>query len=350
MIRTLCTTLILLCFCWQSFAQFEFKGSVDATQWNGQVYLSVIEDYRKLTGVHSEQVLMQTPIKPDGSFKFSGNNLDLNNKFYRLHVDACEEQQQGANHFTGHCINSKSVAFIANNQDTIAFPLSFEAQIFCDISATNQVAASLLKVDSLQEAMRYEFTDLNSAAKRKAGMQRWFTQLHEFGKAQKEPLVELYIHAGLTNRATNFYDFYQEDVLNNNYYNALAERLKDKYPNSSYSLQFQRELTADLLPLTNLDSDSKNWIPIASLLLLVLLLANMIYWGRKRFLAKRRAPKTQLTPQEQKIVDLILENKTNKEIAAQIFVSHSTVKTHINNLYRKLNLQNREQLKSLYRK
>ncbi|HEY5689467.1 MAG TPA: helix-turn-helix transcriptional regulator, partial [Yeosuana sp.] len=38
-----------------------------------------------------------------------------------------------------------------------------------------------------------------------------------------------------------------------------------------------------------------------------------------------------LTKQEQNILALILENKSNKEIAEILFVSVSTIKTHINN-------------------
>ena len=63
---------------------------------------------------------------------------------------------------------------------------------------------------------------------------------------------------------------------------------------------------------------------------------------------KRKLPVDLLTQQEQKVLDLILENKTNKEIAQEIFVSVSTVKTHINNLYKKLNVTSREQVKLLY--
>ena len=40
---------------------------------------------------------------------------------------------------------------------------------------------------------------------------------------------------------------------------------------------------------------------------------------------------------------LIAAGKTNGEIAGKLFVSISTVKTHINNLYRKLGARSRTQ-------
>ncbi len=43
-----------------------------------------------------------------------------------------------------------------------------------------------------------------------------------------------------------------------------------------------------------------------------------------------------LSNQEEKIKNLIIEGKTNKEIASELFISVSTVKTHISNIYSKL--------------
>jgi DNA-binding CsgD family transcriptional regulator len=48
-----------------------------------------------------------------------------------------------------------------------------------------------------------------------------------------------------------------------------------------------------------------------------------------------------LTTKELSILQLIVEGKSNKEIAAINFVEVSTIKTHINNIYTKLDLQNR---------
>jgi len=51
-----------------------------------------------------------------------------------------------------------------------------------------------------------------------------------------------------------------------------------------------------------------------------------------------------LTNQEEKIAKLICDGLSNKEIASTLFISSSTVKTHIRNLYSKLEISNRQQL------
>jgi two-component system, NarL family, response regulator DevR len=50
-----------------------------------------------------------------------------------------------------------------------------------------------------------------------------------------------------------------------------------------------------------------------------------------------------LTPQEQKILLLVAEGKTNKEIAAEVFLSDKTVKNYVSSILSKLNLERRAQ-------
>jgi two-component system response regulator DevR len=51
----------------------------------------------------------------------------------------------------------------------------------------------------------------------------------------------------------------------------------------------------------------------------------------------------QLTAQERKILALVAEGKTNKEIAAEVFLSDKTVKNYVSSILSKLNLERRAQ-------
>ena len=51
----------------------------------------------------------------------------------------------------------------------------------------------------------------------------------------------------------------------------------------------------------------------------------------------------QLTQQEQKILMLVAEGKTNKEIAQEVFLSDKTVKNYVSSILSKLNLERRAQ-------
>lgn len=53
-----------------------------------------------------------------------------------------------------------------------------------------------------------------------------------------------------------------------------------------------------------------------------------------------------LTERQREVYDLIISGKTNKEIMAELFIEQSTMKSHINQIYRKLDIKSRNELKS----
>jgi LuxR family maltose regulon positive regulatory protein len=50
-----------------------------------------------------------------------------------------------------------------------------------------------------------------------------------------------------------------------------------------------------------------------------------------------------LTNRELEILDLLAQRLRNKEIAAKLFISPKTIKKHLDNIYRKLNVNTRQQ-------
>ena len=50
-----------------------------------------------------------------------------------------------------------------------------------------------------------------------------------------------------------------------------------------------------------------------------------------------------LTDREQQILALVAEGHSNAELASQLWVTEQTVKFHLSNIYRKLNVSNRTQ-------
>ncbi len=331
-----------------AFSQYQFDGYANKDTQNNSVYLSVIEDFRKISGVFPEQILAKATLDSTGYFIFNGDNLPLQNRIYRIHIDTCNESEQNTSHFSGHCANSKEIVFIANNKTQLSFPFSFDKEIFCKVDSNNEKANVFLKIDSLKNDMRFAFGTFRSEANRKINSKKWFSTLQNYGEFLDEPLAELYIYSFLSNRSNNLYSYYLKDLKENDYYQNLLVRLKEKYPNSQYAQQYENEIEADLFLVNNDKSILFPWWVYALTFILILsVFINFYLFKKNKSLKKDTNSKEKLTSQEQKTLSLILEDKSNKEIASELFISVSTVKTHINNLYKKLNVTSREEVKSL---
>lgn len=59
--------------------------------------------------------------------------------------------------------------------------------------------------------------------------------------------------------------------------------------------------------------------------------------------ADKTTKKDLLTNRQQQVLNLILQNKTNKQISEELFIELSTLKTHINKIYKTLNINSRKE-------
>ncbi|NRD21614.1 response regulator transcription factor [Winogradskyella litoriviva] len=335
-------------------AQYSFSGYTNPEEWDRSVYLSIVEDYRKMSGVYSEQIIAKTVADSTGYFEFKGNILDNENRIYRIHVDRCSDIQQEINHFNGHCSDSEALLFIAKNTDSLKLPFSFEDQVFCQIESNNPKASAFIKIDSLKNDMRFAYGEFRSEANRKLNNKKWFKTLQNFGESLDEPLAELYIYTYLSDRSSDLHSYYVEDLKRNNYYDNLKLRLQNTYPNATYTKQYINELEADryMLAAANGKYAYNNWSFLLYAFLGLSVLTNIyfFYQSWKRNSSKIEELKSKLSKQEQVVLEHLLLDKTNKDIAEALFLSVSTVKTHTNNIYKKLNVQSRDDTKSLFNK
>ncbi|WP_299487803.1 LuxR C-terminal-related transcriptional regulator [uncultured Allomuricauda sp.] len=333
------------------FGQYSFSGLVSEEHQGNAIYLSLIEDYRKTSRTYLEQIISKTTVDSLGLFQFKGDNLSLDNRLYRIHLDGCADGGD-ANHFLGTCNNSKSVLFIASNKDILEFPTSFEDQALCTITSTNPKSSLPLEIEGLKEEMVFDFADYRSEANRKLNSEKWFTSFQKFGEDSDEPLAELLIYDFLSDKRNETYAHYLNDVSTNNYYDTLLDRLKTSYPSANFTKEFEAEIAADRQLANFQNAGHWDWRSIILLLLALSLGLNLYFLVARKSNARNTTNDLlqKLTPQEQKIVRHILMDKSNKEIASELFVSHSTIKTHINNLYKKLDVSSRQEIVTLFKK
>ncbi len=332
--------LIVLCSTKQ-YAQFQFSGEVNSEFINSTVYLNSIDNYKQNELFLTETIIQETVVDSLGFFSFEGNFLSEENKFYKIYIDKCLDNITDYNHLLNHCVDSNYIVFIANNQDTIHLPLNDLEQLFCSFQYSRKQNTALQKIDSVQETLLVHLQDSKSDQQRKIIYTNYFKELQNYSKSLNEPLAEIYSFNLYTDENSFSRPYYISDLKESDYYTNLLERMQNTYPNSSYTQQFENELRRDQLIF---EKDKLSPTIIGLIILLSLsVLVNIFFINKNKKKKSKIDYKTVLSPQELKVFEL-MEGFSNKEIADQLFISISTVKTHINNIYSKLSISSRNDL------
>jgi DNA-binding CsgD family transcriptional regulator len=171
--------------------------------------------------------------------------------------------------------------------------------------------------------------------------------LKQFADTCSNPLVAL---AAVNN--TDIEHFFDD---NKTFYFDFLNRLKKELPKSGYTQNFEKKLNylAGYQP-----SDNSGFKILSLCLLLALFFAAYYIWILRAKLTALKDQSTKiampakvapsLTKKEEEILEFIKTGKSNKEIASELFIELSTVKTHINKIYSKLGIKNRKEAKSYF--
>lgn len=324
------------------FSQFEFSGDVNEEFISSTVYLTAIDNYNRSSIFLTEQIIQESEIDSLGQFLFKGDFLSDKNKFYKIYIDKCNETVTDYNHLLDHCDDSNYIIFIANNTDKIYFPLNNFEQMFCSVQFSRTQNIAIHKIDSIQETLLVNLQDSKSDEQRKIIYKNAFKKLQKFSATLDEPLVELYAYQLYSDEKSFSRVTYLEDLKTSDYYSILEDKLEESYPNSHYTKQYKEDLYRD--QAHDHIGNFNIIIGILSSLLIISILINFYLIQKKRKKKSKVNYKVVLSPQEQKVFELMNENITNKEIADKLFISLSTVKTHINNIYSKLSISSRKEI------
>ncbi len=99
------------------------------------------------------------------------------------------------------------------------------------------------------------------------------------------------------------------------------------------------------ISITVIELKKEPLFSINKILGVILILSSIAgYYFTSNRLTKENNRKIELTPQEKNIYQLIKQGYSNKEIASELNVSVSTIKTHINNIYKKEGISSRKEI------
>lgn len=308
-------------------------------EWQHQIFLATIDKLDNYYSANASFVINSANIAEDGSFRITGDNLPDNPQFYRLYLIKEEHSEFNACLFVGG-EEHNFIHLLLDNESTISIQADMDNYApFGDYAVYGDTANTLMKEMAQIVYPSYIFYEIKFPSELQFSEDKLNRDLFSFADSCSNPLVAL---AAINN--TDF-DEYFEGRFDD--YNRMHTTLEAQFPNHPYTQDFRRKMR--YYGYETEDTKPRSLAFWAALLLGLLSIILLIQNGRLRKQLTNYVPadinlaqqKITLTSQENKILSLIKEGKSNKEIANELFIGLSTVKTHINKLYSKLGVKNR---------
>ncbi|MGW9685416.1 response regulator transcription factor [Flagellimonas sp. 2504JD1-5] len=311
--------LVLVLNGMQLTAQQTVSGFVNfdnSDNWKPEIYLSQV-DLSDVENNAQPQPIAIADVQNNGFFKFDKKHFSKSDKIYQLHV---QRMRQIVNDTV-----AKKVTFMLSAQDKIEFKKG--TKIFDDYSTTNQADQEWQKLKDFESRLVNQYL-----AKEEMVVPR---------KVFVKDSLQILLVKLVGIKQLESKNLLEKDIAENEVYylNLLSELQSSDLNPSTYAF-----LERKLAYLTNIDLERKlaqsKWLNAGLFLLTIVLGITVVKMRRKRHTVLVSG----LSKQERTIRNLILQGKSNKEIATELFISLSTVKTHITNIYSKLNVANRKEL------
>ncbi|WP_299522356.1 LuxR C-terminal-related transcriptional regulator [Winogradskyella sp.] len=327
--------VVLSQFC---YAQYSISGYLDTPEKNKKVYLSLLK-YNEENTIATDQILTSTLTDSLGYFSFTGKLLSDKHALYRIHARVVEEEgvlQMADNKDIKNLHN-----FVFSNQDTIVFQKNSKFW-FSSNTNTNPIDKEWQEFSNYVTQLHTELYALKDFTSKNQPSSQMLLELKSYANTKTvHPLVTLVLLSGVRE------DIIKEDFKNDYpFYEKLQDSLNVYYDNTGYALQFE-DLITDLSKVetqSNLEFYRRLAYILGTICLILLIGITLLFIKlRQSKNGEVQQENVNLTNQEERVAELIIQEKTNKEIANELFISLSTVKTHIRNLYAKLEVNNRQE-------
>lgn len=348
------------------FAQYEISGRLSHYNklWHDKIYIAYIEPGEDYNIASSRQIINSTTLDMDGNFIFKGNNLPPGNSVVRIYLVKNEKidvmlSYKPKNHIL-LVLNDKSKIHIESS-DFSSNP--FDYIITGDFEKQNnkikELELSLYNLSN-QDSSPY----LKSEKGQKLIAKKRKNIIKEFCKSNTYPLVTIFAvqKLNIEKEYSNDSDFYKE---------LLFKLKKSNKETFAYVEAFSKKIDVIGYKVNKNESkvDKYNFSllkDIAIILLCLFVITLIVYiFNLKKKIASISSTHIQsekdkftdynqliksLTRREKEILELIIQDYQNKEIAVQLHLGVSTIKSHLSKIYTKFQVENRSQLKKLIRK
>lgn len=308
---------------------YEIRGKLKNVSDSTYVNLSFINNIDDFFELGHDMIIRQVKVADDGSFLIKGSELASGYRFYRLSFAIGENV---INYTTG--MDRNNLTLYLNNSSVIDIECIMNEFMMSDvkITAENDMCTRLSDIDvTIQSIIDGLFDHKNTTPQKRMIREKAQEFTRSYVDTCKLPIIRYYLYSYHLGYDLEGEDFQLDDI---------ADIMNKNFPNSIYTDDLNKRVRSIASDYTWLF-----WLVI-SLLLIYSSLMTVLYLGARK--KSKKEEQVLLSFKEKEVLKLIAEGKINKEIAAELSVEINTVKTHITNIYKKLNIKNRAQAADYY--
>lgn len=302
--------------------QSQFKGylKIDSI-WEPTVYLSHIPSLSSMYTISNNMIIAQSKIDSLGYFSFNLDYISEEDQLYRIHIS--KKNDPPASLIIGG--DEENHMFIVLNQNSsLEIKNEKGKKLFRNVQIKGSMATrSIVQINDLVSYK--DSTDFGSSSIKKEFLNDAIDEKLRFvADTSSNSLVSLYALS-----KSNFILNYR---LNEKFYiNYLARWKNEK---SSYFRSFREQIPKE--------EKSKDY-SIFLWTIGAFVLGFSIHYMKRSKKSKLHKRIQTLSVQERKIFTLIQQGKSNKEISEEYNIELSTVKSHVSNIYAKLQIKSRKE-------
>lgn len=294
----------------------------DSSEWEQEVHLTQIA-LKDIPNFDKAKLIATATVNENGFFAFKRKLIADKNEIYRLHISRIEKLLKDT--------LQTDQLFILSNKDSIHFKKG--KRPFVNYTNTNKADAEWQRLQKFENSLyRMAFSNEEGViSKGYVGNMKSYTK-----DSLQILMVKLIGIKQLDNR-----NLLEKDIAKNpEYYISLWDELKESDLDRSEYLFLENKLAFLTTEIAKKKYQTSKFINILLGGFIAVLLFYIFLLSKK----KSNLGTMDLSKREKNIQRLILQGKSNKEIANELFISLSTVKTHITNIYSKLQVTNRKEL------
>jgi len=308
-------------------------------KWKNRIFLASIKSINAFEMAAADMKVNEAVIDNEGNFELKGNNLPEEISFYRIYLtnrpDYGMQLLAGSDHNFIH--------LLLNNKSDITLTADLTSQPFylAQIKGsphTLDFAGYYKQIYYLANTNYYNPSDQRALSDKKI-----FELTEKSISKNNDPYYSIFALTEL--------NWEKEYNLHPAFFKSTIERLAKQLPNDNYVAELNNRL--NLMAFETSPFREYLTTKTFAILVCVCFLSIGLFIYQSVRLHKRKEPAAvkeqpslaeRLSQKELEIATLMVKGKTNKEISGLMFIEVSTVKTHVSNIYQKLNISGRKEL------